>query len=216
MNKLLRIIAKLCLAYCVAIIVIKGWPEMGWLALIGGLCWLGKRGYRRLTTLGSARWADVNDLKRDKMLGGNSGLILGRIGKTLVRLPQAIHTAVFAPTGVGKGVSCVIPFLLTCPESCVVIDFKGENYKLTAEHRKRKFGHRIVVLDPHRMVTMKPDTFNPLDSIGKDSPLAIDECKALANALVVRTGEEREPHFNDSAEAWLTALLATVVQYGER
>ena len=31
----------------------------------------------------------------------------------LIRLPNAVHTAVFAPTGVGKGVSCVIPFLLT-------------------------------------------------------------------------------------------------------
>ena len=30
----------------------------------------------------------------------------------LVRMPKAVHTAVFAPTGVGKGVSCVIPFLL--------------------------------------------------------------------------------------------------------
>jgi type IV secretion system protein VirD4 len=45
---------------------------------------------------------------------------------SLVRLNNAVHTAVFAPTGAGKGVSSVIPFLLTCPESCVVIDFKGE------------------------------------------------------------------------------------------
>ena len=69
----------------------------------------------------------------------------------LVRLPKAVHTAVFAPTGVGKGVSCVIPFLLTSDESAVVVDFKGENFRLTAEHRRKAFGHQIVVLDPFKI-----------------------------------------------------------------
>ncbi|MGY2499073.1 type IV secretory system conjugative DNA transfer family protein, partial [Klebsiella pneumoniae] len=59
----------------------------------------------------------------------------------LVRLSNAVHTAVFAPTGVGKGVSCVLPFLLTTRESAVVIDFKGELFEKTAEHRRRNFGH---------------------------------------------------------------------------
>jgi type IV secretion system protein VirD4 len=71
----------------------------------------------------------------------------------LVRLTSAVHTAVFAPTGVGKGVSCVIPHLLTCPDSMVVVDFKGENALLTAEHRARTFGHKIVILDPFKVVT---------------------------------------------------------------
>ena len=70
----------------------------------------------------------------------------------LVRLPQAVHTMVVAPTGVGKGVSCIIPFLLTCEESCVVVDFKGENALLTAE-RRRRMGHKIVILDPFKVVT---------------------------------------------------------------
>lgn len=70
----------------------------------------------------------------------------------VVRLPQVVHTAVFAPTGVGKGVSCIIPFLLTCEESCVVVDFKGENALLTAE-RRRRMGHKIVILDPFKVVT---------------------------------------------------------------
>jgi type IV secretion system protein VirD4 len=70
----------------------------------------------------------------------------------LVRLPQAVHTMVVAPTGVGKGVSCILPFLLTCEESCVVVDFKGESALLTAEHRRR-LGHRIVILDPFKVVT---------------------------------------------------------------
>jgi len=133
----------------------------------------------------------------------------------LVRLPNAVHTAVFAPTGVGKGVSCVIPFLLTSSESAVVVDFKGENFQLTAEHRRKAFGHQIVVLDPFKLATQAPQTFNPLDFIDKDSPTAIDECRDLAEALVIRTGQEHERHWIDSAEAWISALTALVVHYGE-
>jgi type IV secretion system protein VirD4 len=54
-----------------------------------------------------------------------------------------------------------------------------------------------------------------LDFISKDSPTAIDECRDLAEALVLRTGQEKDPHWVDSAEAWISALIALVVHYGE-
>ena len=69
----------------------------------------------------------------------------------LIRLPKAIHTAFFAPTGAGKGVSCVIPYLLTSPESTVVIDFKADLYEKTADHRGNALGHQIVALDPFQV-----------------------------------------------------------------
>ena len=128
----------------------------------------------------------------------------------LVRL-NAVHTAVFAPTGVGKGVSCVIPHLLTCAESTVCVDFKRELADATAEHR-RKLGHKVIILDPFGGGT---DKFNALDFIDKNSPLAVDDCRDLASALVVRTGQEKEPHWNDSAEAIIAAMVAVVVYYGE-
>jgi type IV secretion system protein VirD4 len=132
-----------------------------------------------------------------------------------VRLAQAVHVAVFAPTGVGKGVSCFTPFLLTCPDSCVVVDFKGENARLTAEHRRKAFGQKIVLLDLFKVVTPTPDTLNPLDFIDQDSPTAIDNCRDLAEMLVIKTGQEKEPHWNESAETVIAASLALVVCYGE-
>lgn len=133
-----------------------------------------------------------------------------------VRLAAStVHTAVFSPSGGGKGVSCVVPFLLNCPDPCVVLDLKGENATLTAAHRRRAFGHRIALLDPFKVVTQTPDALNPLDGIGALDPLAVDHCNALAKALVVRGPDEREPHWSDSAEAWVAALLATVARYGE-
>ncbi|QJW98489.1 type IV secretory system conjugative DNA transfer family protein [Frigoriglobus tundricola] len=134
--------------------------------------------------------------------------------KQLVRLTTAVHTAVFAPTGVGKGVSCVLPHLLTCPDSCVVVDFKGENARLTASARRR-MGHRVVILDPFKIATPEPDTFNPLEFIDRDADTALDDCRDLAEALVVRTGQEKDPHWNDAAEVWIAAMTAMVVSFAE-
>jgi type IV secretion system protein VirD4 len=138
-----------------------------------------------------------------------------RKSRQLVRLKGAVHTAIFGPSGSGKGASLIVPWLRNNMQSAVSVDLKGENAKLTASHRKRKFGHRIVHLDPWKVVTQKPDSYNALDFIDKNSPTAIDECNDLAKALVVRGPDEKEPHWNDSAEAMISAVLATIVWYGE-
>jgi type IV secretion system protein VirD4 len=242
------IIGVILLGYCV---VLVGFAMPGVMA-IGLVCltaYVAKHGRKRLTTLGSARWADASDLHKAGMLDAQSGLILGRLTETRRRLlpalialcnnridaltacrqflaalrkPQAVlaklnavHTAVFAPTGVGKGVSLVVPFLQTCPDSCVVVDFKGELARLTAD-RRRAMGHNVRIIDPYMQVTRTPDTLNPLDGIDRNSPLAIDECRDMANSLVIRTGEEKDPHWVDSAETFISAMVAAVAHYGER
>jgi type IV secretion system protein VirD4 len=138
---------------------------------------------------------------------------LGAVGPE-VRLANAVHTVVFAPTGVGKGASFVIPHLLRSPNSCVVVDFKGENAAATAAYRRTTFGHRTVLLDPFGVVTKTSDSLNQLDFIDKSSPTAIDECRDLGEALAIRTGQEKEPHWVDSAEAWISGICAAVVNFG--
>ena len=202
--------------YSAAALGVMAWPASGYLALCFGGLYCSRGIKKRLTSMGSAQWAGKKHLKG--MLGAKSGLILGRVagGRELVRLPQAVHTSVFAPTGVGKGVSCILPFLLTCPESCVVVDFKGENAKITAEHRRQRFGHEVVLLDPYNVVNAASDTLNPFDFIDRNSRHAIDDCNDLANALVVRTGEEHERHWNDSAEACIAAAAAMAVTLDDK
>lgn len=132
-----------------------------------------------------------------------------------VHLSKSVHTAVFGPTGMGKGASFIIPWLKESTESAIVLDYKGECASITARHREKSLGHRVVLLDPFCIVTQRPDCFNPVDFIDKESANWMDDCRDLAEQLVVRTGEEREPHWNESAEMWIGGAIAAVVLHAE-
>ncbi|QEG30317.1 Conjugal transfer protein TraG [Gemmata obscuriglobus] len=132
-----------------------------------------------------------------------------------VRLNKVVHLAAFAPTGVGKGTSLILPFLLgLIRDSVVIYDPKGEACNLTAQSFRDR-GYQVVVLDPYQVATKTPDGFNPLAMIDKDSPLVIDHARAMAAEMVVRTGNEPDPHWNDSAEAFIAAMIALTCLYGD-
>jgi type IV secretion system protein VirD4 len=96
----------------------------------------------------------------------------------------------------------------------VIYDVKGENYTLTAQAR-RNMGHRVIVLDLYKIVTRNPDTFNPLEFIDIDSLTALDDIRDFAEALVAKTGDEKEIHWLASAEVWIAAMIAMVVCFAE-
>lgn len=191
-------------------------------------------------TFGSARLARVEDLARAGFVGASSGVLVCQVKVPFVlackllfklrshaqacvlffaalnrrpvpvRVNSGVHTLIVAPSGAGKGVSFVIPALLTSDDSAIVLDVKGELVRETADAR-RKMGHRVVVLDPFGKVNGR-DTFNPLSVIGSDDALGLDDVKALAEAVVVRTGHESERHWNDSAESVIAAVAGFVAQ----
>ena len=103
-----------------------------------------------------------------------------------------------------------MPNLLSYRGSVVTCDPKSELWHLTAAHRRDRLGQRIVLLDPGGLCKATSDGFNPLDFIEPSSPDFFDRCRDLANMLVVRTGEEREPFWNDASEIVLTAFIAFV------
>ncbi len=127
-----------------------------------------------------------------------------------VRTKRGVHMCVCAPSGRGKTQSFVVPIMLTHSGSIVAIDPRGELYRLTAE-RRRAMGYRNIVLDPFRQVTDNPDRFNPLDFISADSPLALDDCRALGEAMIVRDVHEEQRHWNDSAELWVWTVITWLV-----
>ena len=137
---------------------------------------------------------------------------LNRKPQTLVRLNNAVHCTIVAPTGVGKNVSCALPFLFTCPDSCAVVDFKGENYRITSDARRR-MGHRVIRLDPFGVCGPGSDTYNPMSSIDPDNTTAIDDCRVMAESIVVRGARESEPYWDDSAEIWIGAMICAMVAF---
>jgi type IV secretion system protein VirD4 len=136
----------------------------------------------------------------------------GRQGE-LIRVPGFTHAVTIGPSGSGKGAAFIIPFLLSDPGSVVVHDTKGELCRLTARHRRKRFGHRIVHLNFWNESGMPSALFNPLDLIDPNAPEALDLARAMGDAMVERTGEERDPHFNDSASLFISSMIAWIAAH---
>jgi type IV secretion system protein VirD4 len=95
-----------------------------------------------VTTYGSARWANIEELKSAKLFSGQ-GVFLGKLGETYLRHDGPEHVLAFAPNRSGKGIVLVIPTLLTWPHSTVIHDIKGANWQLTAGFRS-KFSYCLL------------------------------------------------------------------------
>lgn len=149
---------------------------------------------------GSASLATDGQIARAGMFRPG-GLLLGRslVNNRPIWLHDYVHLSMFATTGGGKGVSYFIPWLLTFRRGSVFVnDPKGELYQKTADAR-RAMG-RVVRIDPFGVCGPGADTFNPFD-LCRDGEAGIDDAGALAEAMVVRTGEEKEPHWAEQAAA---------------
>lgn len=114
---------------------------------------------------------------------------------------------VFARTGAGKGRSVVLPTLLHYAGPAIVVDPKGEAAAVTASYR-RSLGP-VYILDPYRVVTDTPDTFNPFDVVQRSGE-EVAEQALLLNELL--SGGERtstkEPFWDNAAESLRSGVLA--------
>jgi type IV secretion system protein VirD4 len=173
------------------------------------LALLARRGWRPSSTaFGTASWASEQVLMRAGMLG-NAGLILGRTTSgRLIRVADYCHVLLIGATGAGKGISIIIPNLLAYFRGSVVsFDPKGDLFATVAKRRKAR-GERIIRLAPFGNGA---DCWNPLDMISKKSATLIDSARAMAEALVVRTGSEPDPHWNDKAVMVICSILVLVL-----
>jgi type IV secretion system protein VirD4 len=157
------------------------------------------------TTYGSARWADISDV-RDARLLSDKGIVLGLYGNRYLRHDGPEHVLVVAPTRSGKGVGLVLPTLLTWTGSAVIHDIKGENWQLTAGWRARF--SRCLLLDPTSAASAR---FNPLLEVRKGMH-EVRDVQNIADILVDPEGmRERRDHWDKTAHALLTGTILHVL-----
>jgi type IV secretory pathway TraG/TraD family ATPase VirD4 len=125
------------------------------------------------------------------------------------RFRQDGHILTCAPTGAGKGVGGVIPNLLDYPGSAFVLDFKGENYAVTARAR-RELGHQVILVDPFGITGNTGHALNWLDTLDPDSPDVVSRAAGLADMLIAVEGTEADSHWTDTARELLRGLLVYV------
>ncbi|WP_149777469.1 type IV secretory system conjugative DNA transfer family protein [Ruegeria intermedia] len=114
-----------------------------------------------------------------------------------------------AGTGAGKGVSQVIPTLLTYPGSIIVNDPKGEVSAVT-ERRRRDMGQQVFHLDPFG----REDThaLNPFSVIRPFSAEAPDQCAALAARLLPKS-EAPDPFWENTARHLIAGTCLFIATY---
>ncbi len=176
---------------------------------------------KKPTTFGSAEWADLDHLSQNKLIG-DTGFFLGffATGETTHPLHYTgdRHLLTVAPTRSGKGVSAIIPNLLTYEGSAIVIDPKGENAMITAARRGmgdeekniQGMGQSVHIVDPWG-ITGKPSArFNPLDWLDPEDPDMNENAMILADSIITPHAGNRDQFWDEEAKALLMGILLWV------
>lgn len=164
---------------------------------------------KRVTTYGSARWANTDDIRKAE-LSEPDGVFLGLHDDQYLRHEGPEHVLAFAPTRSGKGVGLVVPTLLSWPESVVIHDIKGENWQLTAGWRSR-FSH-CLLFNP---TDADSAGYNPLLEVRRGAH-EVRDVQNIADILVDPEGAlERRNHWEKTSHALLVGAILHVLYAGE-
>ena len=162
-----------------------------------------------------ARWQKQEVIETHPALAYNPNnpqgkILIGACGDRLIGIEDNRHILTCAANRSGKSVT-VIGNLLFYNGSVMVIDPKGELANKTAA-RRAELGQKVYVLDPFGRTRGKAKQYrakyNPLSTLKLSNDTVIEDAMQIVDGLVVRTGQEKDPHWNDSAA---DALLGFVL-----
>ncbi len=164
---------------------------------------------RKVTTYGSARWADAADIRKAG-LTQPAGVFLGQHDGHYLRHEGPEHVLTFAPTRSGKGVGLVVPTLLSWPASAVIHDIKGENWQITTGWRSR-FSH-CLLFNP---TDASSAAYNPLLEVRRGAH-EVRDVQNIADILVDPEGAlEKRNHWEKTSHALLVGAILHVLYAGE-
>ncbi|WP_295448858.1 type IV secretory system conjugative DNA transfer family protein [uncultured Thiodictyon sp.] len=178
---------------------------------------------------GSARWADLDDIRAagllpraytliDRVRGqsapGSNGVYVGawvdRRGKQhYLRHDGPEHVLGYAPTRSGKGVGLVVPTLLSWPASAVIADLKGELWALSAGWRQQWAHNKVLRFEP--AAEKGSVCWNPLDEIRLETENEVGDVQNLATLIVDPDGKGLETHWQKTSQALLVGVILHVL-----
>ncbi len=175
---------------------------------------------------GSARWANNQDIVAAGLLstGKNSksnksdAVYVGgwrdNSGKThYLKHSGPEHVLCYAPTRSGKGVSLVIPTLLSWTQSAVITDLKGELWALTSGWRKLHAKNKVLRFDP---ASISSSHWNPLDEIQIGSGMEVADVQNLTTLIVDPDGKGLQTHWQKTSQALLVGVILHVLYKSQR
>jgi type IV secretion system protein VirD4 len=171
-----------------------------------------------------ALWLDPEHLQTPFWQYGPGRIFLGRSPKGHeVGIADNRHLITVAGSRAGKGVSAILPNLLRYEGSVMVLDPKGENASIAAERRglgrgvaSGGMGQEVHVVDPFGIADVADDYrsgFNPLAGLDPAAPEFIDNCDALADALVISESGKENDFWNSASRIVLRGFIAWVAAY---
>nr|BDH38355.1 type IV secretory system conjugative DNA transfer family protein [Acidovorax sp. SUPP3334] len=160
---------------------------------------------------GEARWATSNEINRAG-LNAEDGLILGKFNGKFLMMNEPKFIMLVAPTRSGKGVGTIIPNLLNWNQSCIVVDIKGENFKVTSGFRARH-GQEIYKFAPFEE-DFQTHCWNPLSYVSRDPRFMVGELQSIGYMLYPKKDGDTAAFFNDTARNLFVALCLYCYESG--
>ncbi len=139
-------------------------------------------------------------------------ILLGAIGDRLIGFEDNRHILTIAGSRAGKSVT-VINNLYFYRGSALCTDPKAELANTTAMVRAA-LGQKVYVLDPFDRARggarQFQARFNPLARLTRANPYAVEDAVQIVDALVIKSPDEKDPHWNESAGQFLLGLILYV------
>lgn len=165
---------------------------------------------------GSARWANNNEIMNKYMLTKNktddgTGILIGRNRQRFLYYMGAAFVFLAAASRTGKGIGIIIPNLLRWRGSCVVTDFKKENFSITSKFRQKVLKQDVYLFNPFDE-TGETHCYNPL-SVVREGHLTVPDILTIAEMLFpTDAGDATSKYFASSAQNLFLGLALYVKQ----
>lgn len=189
--------------------------------LMNTIILVGLFGKKKRELHGSARFANNMEIRKTGFLPtiaqekklknkfpSEPAIIIGKHKNKFLQFFGNEFVSIGAPTRSGKGVSIVIPNLLTYTDSVVVLDIKMENWNLTAGFRAK---YQKVFLFAPRAEDGCSHCYNPLDYIDRDETRRMSDIQNIAG-IFYQVEDPKDAFWQNQAQRIFTGLVLYMME----